>query len=290
MADGAILRGYAFSKKPKSGNISKSVMRAPCPLLCLASELGNSREYQNFAVQMAGQLHAPERVYTLDMRGRGRSDYRGVADSDIHVDVEDLISFCDAHNLHNCDVIASGYSAFVIFLAGVKRPALVRKLILNDAAPQFDDMGLARRTALNQRARAPENWDECVRQLREQKGEEFPEFNEEDWISMARLTWRDQSGKPVPEMAKNLERFSNLVDYDQNQPNLWNEFKIYRNRPILLIRGENSPLVTEEVVNKVKKRHPRLQVIEAKGQGHVPQLERGTLVGQVLDFLLKSHI
>ena len=88
-------------------------------------------------------------------------------------------------------------------------------------------------------------------------------------------------------IAKGLKRWSNLVDYDNEQPSLWPEFAMFKNRPVMLVHGEHSSLVTDAIVEKTAQHHDQLAIAMAKGQGHVPQLERGQLTLQVMTFLAR---
>ncbi len=288
LVDGAMLRGYQYHQIVDPKSRRKSLPQHTTPLLCLASELGNSREHHRFALALASQIAAVMKIYTLDLRGRGLSDAAGLELSDTATDADDLISFCDAHNLHHIDLVVTGFSVFVLLLAITKRPGLVRKLILNDAAPEFDAVGIARRTALMQRAGQPTSWEDAAEQLHSLKGEEFPYFSQPDWLDLAHQKWRDEAGKPALDTAKKLFRGSNLADYDNRQPSLWPEFALLNTRPVLLIRGEFSSLVTAEVSQKTAAQHTKLEIIVAKGQGHFPQLERGHLTDQILDFLQRE--
>jgi len=285
MTDGAMLHGYIYSNQSNPVASQKQTLPLPIPLLCLATELGNSREHHKFICALAAQPGAPKHIHTLDLRGRGRSDQAAVASTDIETDVDDLISYCDAHNLHGIDVVVSGYSGFVVFHAATKRPSLVRRLILNDSAPEFDDVGIARHQALMHRIGQPSNWEDCVDSLRLVKGEEFPEFSDEDWQAMARIVWQDIDGRPALELAKDLARYSNVVDYDSKQPSLWLQFYLFFQHPILLIVGEYSDLVTPNIVEKMRAQCRNLTVITGSGQGHVPQLERDELPEKILAFL-----
>ncbi|MEP0944925.1 MAG: alpha/beta hydrolase [Rhizobiaceae bacterium] len=287
MVDGAKLRGYIYRRMDGPKPKRKNAPMMTTPLLCLATELGNGRQHHRFALAMACQPQSAQKIITLDMRGRGRSDFEGIAGSSVASDADDLISFCDAHNLHHIDLVVSGYSVFAVFAAMTKRPGLVQRLVLNDAAPEFDAVGIARRTVQMQRATNPTTWDECIEHLKLLKGEDFPAFSDDDWLDMARQGWRDEEGQPVKDVAKGLKRWSNLVDYDNEQPSLWPEFALFKHRPVMLVQGEHSSLVTGAIVDKTAKHHPELAIVQAKGQGHVPQLERGQLTLQVMTFLLR---
>ena len=285
MSDGAMLRGFRFQSENQPRGRRRKTNPVTTPLLCLATDLGNSKEHHRFALSLASQEDAAQRIFTLDLRGRGLSDSDGVESSDVASDADDLISFCDAQNLHHIDVVVSGFSAFVLFLAATKRPGLVRRLVLNDASAEFDAVGIARHNALVQRTDHPATWDLGAEQLKDMKGEEFPYFGDADWMDLARQKWRDIDGRPVIDIAKGLVRWSNAGDFDSEQPSLWPQFAIFKDRPVLMVRGEFSGLVTSDIAAKTAAHHPELHLILAKGQGHVPQLERGHLTENVLKFL-----
>ncbi|MEP1205849.1 MAG: alpha/beta hydrolase [Rhizobiaceae bacterium] len=288
MSDGAILHGYIYHSIAVETKSRKKTPSVTTPLLCLASELGNCREHHRFALGLASQPAAKQRIFTLDMRGRGLSQVRRIRKTDVSTDADDLISFCDANNLHHIDMLVSGFSLYALLLAMVKRPGLVRKLVLNDAAPEFEDVALAKHIALVHRIGRPASWEDGAEQLRTLKGQDFPHFADEDWLDMARQVWRDAKGKPALETAKGLMRWSNRTDLGSFQPNLWPAFGMFKTRPVLLVKGEYSSLITDVIAAKMGLFLPSLEVIIAKRQGHVPQLERGHLTDQVLAFLLKA--
>ena len=288
MGDGAILRAYLYRRELSLADKRRKAPKLTTPLLCLPTELGNARQLHRIALALAFHEDTNNKIYTLSLRGRGDSDHQGAAASDLTTDADDLISFCDAHNLHHIDVMVSGYTVFTVFSAMSRRPSLVRRLILNDSAPEFDAVGIARRTALMQRTSQPENWEACAEQLRDLKGEEFPQFTDSDWLDMAKQDYRLEESGPVPDIAKGLVRWSNMADYDAQQPSLWPELRLFNRNPVLLVHGEHSGLVTTEIAQKTQAAHPDMDVIEAIGQGHVPQLERGPLPGQIVKFLLRA--
>ena len=166
-----------------------------------------------------------------------------------------------------------------------KRPGLVRKLVLNDAGPEFDSVGIARSAALRKRTSAPDNWEQAKSYLHNNLQDQFPGFDADDWKALAETIWRNEDGRPVADYDKSLLRMSNDVDYDNRQLQLWPEFRIFRSTPTLLIRGENSRLMTIPIVETMRATLPSLTVLDAKGQGHVPCLDRDGLTQAVLEFL-----
>ncbi len=187
--------------------------------------------------------------------------------------------------LHGIDILSSGRSVQSVFLTGPIRPSLVRKLILNDTGPELDSVGIARQIALRQRQSPANNWQEAVDNLKQLKGKEFPTLSNSQWEAMARTVWRDEGGKPVPDIRLGLQRMANAVSYDEKQVQLWKEVKLFDRCHKLLVRGEHSSLLTVEIAQRLMDRIPNLQEVVAEGQGHVPILHLNGLVGEILSFL-----
>lgn len=278
MMDGARLASYRYWNEAKPRSCLP-------PLLCLPDELGRAKDHHRLTLSLLEQKKRPSYIHALSLRGRGASEAKNVAHTSAVNDADDLISYCDARNLHHIDVVVSGRSIYTLLLALMKRPGLARRVVLNDAAPEFDAVAIARETALNQRGRAPATWEDAIKLLRERKGATFSAFRDEDWEHAASIRWHEVDGKPAPTNDKKLVRFSNSVDYDAPQPRLWTEFKLLDKTPALLVHGENSALVSPAIVEQMKAEHPGLTVEVAEGQGHVPALHLGDLPQRIGDFL-----
>ncbi len=278
MSDAARLTSYVYASAISSADPMP-------PLLCLPDELGRSQDHHRLALALSARAQGPRVIHTLSLRGRGSSDASAIADTSALDDADDLISYCDARNLHHCDIVVNGRSIYTLLLALVKRPGLARCVVLNDAAPEFDAVAIARETTLNQRSKPPASWEDAVALLRERKGNAFPVFSKDDWDHAARIRWSDVDGKPGPTNDPKLVRFSNLIDYDAPQPRLWDEFKLLGAARVLLIRGENSALVTDEITDRMSDILPSLTVETADGQGHVPALHLGDLPNRIAAFL-----
>lgn len=72
------------------------------------------------------------RVYALDLRGHGRSDWPGAYSLPLMRD--DVLGFLDALGLERVDVVAHSMGGLVACLLAAKCPARVRRLVLEDVA------------------------------------------------------------------------------------------------------------------------------------------------------------
>ena len=285
MRDGARLQVYRHTRADLPARGRNLESRSPVPLLCVPDELGNSRELHGFILSLMALKNAPMEIYSVDLRGRGNSEAKNIADSDLDSDADDLISVCDALGLHHVDILVSGRGVYPVVLSAPKRPGLIRRLILNDAAGEFDAVGIARLSARSKRSTEPKSWEEAVDQLQELNQEQFPNLDREQWRILATTIWNDAGGKPERSYHEGLLRLSNSDDFDSKQPDLWTEMKILTNRPSLLLRGENSLLVTREIANQMADALNQLSIHEIADQGHVPLLNSNDLPETILTFL-----
>ncbi|MEM9734445.1 MAG: alpha/beta hydrolase [Pseudomonadota bacterium] len=284
MKDGAILHGeeWRLIPKPRRG---KAPAPMDMPLLCLPNEMGNGTDYEAFLKALLQLPGPPAKVITLDLRGRGKSSKAPVHGTSVESDGDDLVTVMDVRGLHHIAALASGWGALPLFHAVVKRPGAVSKLILNDAGPTLDSVGIARQTALRQRQGAPSSWAEAGEQMKVLLDQDFPNATQADFLAMAKKRWRDDGGKPALNRSADLQRVSNTVNYDERPPEMWKEFALFRRCPTLLVRGEHSSLLTQEIAQQMAERHGKLVRLEAKDQGNIPDLAATGLPEALLAFL-----
>ncbi|EFL90668.1 alpha/beta fold hydrolase [Ahrensia sp. R2A130] len=279
MRDGEILHGWRYTRSDGGTGSCNH-------LLALHGELGNARQLTLIAHAALAQTNGPASIITPDMRGRGRSSSAKAAGTDVQTDAADLISICDGLNLHHVDMLVSGRSAGILFNALPGRPTLCRKVVFNDGAPAFDPVGIAAHTARIQRGGEPATWEEAVERLTAGRSQFLEGRSADELKAYARAIWRDDNGKPVRDRSRDLVRDSNSGSFDDKQPEYWKELAILKDRPVLLIHGEQSKLVTNKEVTAMKESlGNNLTVVEASGQGHPPELAAGQLPKTVTDFL-----
>ena len=55
--------------------------------------------------------------------------------------------------------------------------------------------------------------------------------------------------------------------------------------PTLVLRGENSDVLSKETLAEMARRHPGMQVQIVRGQGHAPLLRDSETIGRISEFL-----
>jgi len=91
----------------------------------------------------------------------------------------------------------------------------------------------------------------------------------------------------VPTYDVNLAKTLEGVDFEKPFPPLWKEFDALPNKPVMVIRGANSDLLSPETVEAMRARRPRLVTIEVPDQGHAPLLADAETIGRIAEFVYR---
>lgn len=293
---------------------------APCPLVCLPGLTRNGRDFEPVAARFA----AGRRVVTIDFRGRGASEY-AVDPSTYQPAVEaaDTLAMLDRLGLGPVVILGTSRGGLVGMAMAAMRPdgasdpsasvrpdgsdsaqtpdiaglsdptarlgrtrrARVAGLILNDIGPAIERSGLMRIKGYVGVGPAPETWAAAVAALRATTGDQFPALDEAGWDRKARRIFREIGGRPAfdydPALALGL---AGLTD-DSPIPTVWPLFAALAGRPVLVIRGVLSDILSEETVTAMAAAHPGLAVHRVPDQGHAPLLEDAATLDRIDGFL-----
>ena len=58
--------------------------------------------------------------------------------------------------------------------------------------------------------------------------------------------------------------------------------------PVLAIRGENSDILSEKTLAEMRARHPRLDALTVRGQGHAPLLKDAPTITAIAEFFAQT--
>ena len=148
----------------------------------------------------------------------------------------------------------------------------ITAIVLNDIGPVIESDGLRRiRDYLSTRAE-PANLGGAATHLKAVHGAEFPALASCDWSDMAEAIYRNIDGKLVADFDPALVEPWKAMDFSKPLADLWPQFDSLAASPLLIVRGENSRLLSETTVQTMLVRHPTARAIVATGQGHAPLL------------------
>ncbi|MEF0939357.1 alpha/beta fold hydrolase [Rhizobium sp. BR 362] len=255
------------------------------PIVCLPGLTRNSRDFHDLALLLSRDS-AARRVITLDFRGRGLSAW----DDDksrynLAVEAQDVLAACAALNIPKAVFIGTSRGGLVLHLLAASHPDILKAVILNDIGPVLEKEGLVDIRDYLNRDRKPANWDEAVEILQENHGRAFTALTGNDWRDMARAIYTLTDGKVVADFDPAIAAQMKSLDFETPLPDLWPQFEAFRNIPLMVIRGENSKLLTTASLEEMARRHPGMTTKIAIGQGHAPMLHLGDIPAAIQHFL-----
>jgi pimeloyl-ACP methyl ester carboxylesterase len=243
-------------------------------VICLPGLTRNGRDFHDLALHLAQAADRPKRVIVLDSRGRGLSEYdKDWQNYNVITEAGDVLAMLAALGIETADFIGTSRGGILIHLLAAMEPTVLKRIVLNDIGPVIEGEGLMRIKAALERAPKPKDWDDAVKIQRDLHGHEFPALTLRDWDIHARAVYREfKPGKISadfdPKLLKTLESFDPSVPI----PDLWTQFGGLAGKPLMVIRGENSKLLSAATVAEMQMLHPKMAQIIVGGQGHAPML------------------
>ncbi len=255
------------------------------PVVCLP---GLSRTTADFAV-LAEALAASDgrRVLVIDSRGRGLSD-RDPDPRNYNPAIEggDVLAVLAATGVTEAIFVGTSRGGIITMLLAPHRPELIRGAVLNDIGPVLERAGLERIRGYVGKLPQPRSWDEAVASLKRIAGRDFTALDEAGWLHYARLTFREEDGRFAPVYDPALMHNVAAMDLD-DIPTLWPQFEALGGVPVLVVRGENSDLLSVATAAEMRRRHPDCRLLSVPGQGHAPFLTDPPTVAAIRDFVAR---
>jgi pimeloyl-ACP methyl ester carboxylesterase len=251
------------------------------PLLCLHGLTRNSRDFADLAERYSPQY----RVLALDFRGRGLSDNDPLpARYNPLTYAGDVIELLDRLAIPQAIFVGTSLGGLVTMLLASMAPQRIAAAILNDIGPDVDASGIGRILSYVGKDRRFSTWDEAADAIAANYGAAFVRYTRVDWVNMAKRNCREEDGEI---------RF----DYDMAiaEPfkvagpaptvDMWPLFEALARKPLLVIRGERSDLLTAATIEKMKEVAPDVRLALVAGVGHAPELNEPEAAAAIDEFL-----
>ncbi len=257
------------------------------PAVCLPGLARTAEDFDVLATALASDGTAPRRVLALDYRGRGLSEYDRDADNyTVPVESDDVISVLTALEAAPAVIIGTSRGGLIAMALAIKQPGAMAGVVLNDIGPVIEPKGLFRIKGYVGKLPEPRTLEEGAEILRRLSDVQFPKLEAADWLDAARRHWREQDGKWVTTYDPALSRILEPISPDQPLPSQWPQFDALGRLPVLLFRGANSDILSEETVAAMIQRHPGLDAFEVPDQGHAPLLTEPATISKIVEFAI----
>lgn len=260
------------------------------PVVCLAGLTRNARDFHFLATHLATDPSAPREVYALDYRGRGLSDHdRDWRNYSPFIEMLDTLDFMSTANLHDAAVVGTSRGGIIAMMMAVVRPGMIGAAVLNDIGPEIGTAGLARIMGYAGKIPVPADWNEAVALVRQINERFFTDMSADDWEALARMSFNEtEDGRPAASYDRRIAKALSQIDISKRIPDMWAYYDALQHVPLMVLRGENSDLLSPETFEEMKQRHPNPTALTVPAQGHpVLFLDRFS-IAEVGRFLVNS--
>ena len=260
---------------------------ARLPVICLHGLTRNSKDFEDIAPLIASWGH---RVIVPDVRGRGQSGRDpDPGNYQPKTYARDVVEMMAALDVPRALFIGTSMGGLIMMTLMAIRPKAIAAAILNDVGPWIAPEGIARIMGYAGKKADIRSWEDAADYVRRTNEIALPGFGEAEWRAMARRTFRDVGGVPV-------------LDYDPaisvrlgKPPGRlagWIAAMLFRRlargRPTLLIRGQQSDVVSAAIAERMQRAAPGMGRVDVPGVGHAPMLSEPMAVDAIGRFL-RTH-
>jgi pimeloyl-ACP methyl ester carboxylesterase len=251
------------------------------PVICLPGLARTAADFHDLAAYLAQE----RRVAVIESRGRGRSerdpDWRHY---DIPHELADLLAGLTALDIPRAVFVGTSRGGLLTMALATLRPAMIAGAVLNDIGPVVELAGLQRIAGYVGKLAPPADWEAAAAALKSGDGVRFTALTDADWRALARAMWREEDGRLVLDYDPAIGNTLSTVDLTTALPPAWPIFDALPPVPVMVLRGENSDILSAETAAAMVARRPGVTLLEVPGQGHAPLL-RGALLAPLAEFI-----
>lgn len=247
-------------------------------VLCLPGLTRNARDFEALALRLAREW----RVISPEMRGRGDSAY--AKDSSTYNPfqyVDDVNHLLEQAGIERYVAIGTSLGGLMTMILAMNAPERIVGAVLNDVGPVLEAEGLARIGGYVGQGRSFPTWMHAARALEETQGVAYPDYRTDDWLAMAkRVMVLSSNGRIVfdydMKIAEPLQRTE-----EGPPPDLWPGIEALAGKPLLLLRGGLSDLLSARTLAEMQARLPGAEAVTLDRVGHAPTLDEPEAVAAI---------
>jgi pimeloyl-ACP methyl ester carboxylesterase len=255
------------------------------PVVCLPGLTRTTADFEELAVALASSPETPRRVLSIDYRGRGLSDYdRDPRNYTLLTELADLRAVLTALDVAPAVFVGTSRGGLLTMLLAAAQPMAIAGAVLNDIGPVIEPTGLARIKSYVGKLPPLKSFEEGAQIFRRLFSQHFTRFTDQDWLAYSRRSFKVVQHRLVPTYDVGLAKTMEGIDFNRPLPPMWAQFDALARVRLMVLRGENSDLLSENTVTAMRTRRSAMETVDVPGQGHAPVLS-GEFIGRIADFV-----
>ena len=254
-------------------------------VLCLPGLTRTGADFDPLARALATDRQHPRRVLALDYRGRGQSDDDpDPANYTVPVEAGDVIGVLQALDAAPAIIVGTSRGGLIAMVLAAIRPERIAGVVFNDIGPVIERDGLLRIKSYVGAMGAPRDYQEAAAILQRLFADQFPNLTKDDWHAAARRGFRPDGDRLATTYDPALARGLDGLTPETPLPALWNEFDALRDKPLMVVRGALSDILSPATVDEMQRRRPDLETVVVADQGHPPLLREPDIIARIAAF------
>ncbi len=268
-------------------------------IICLPGLTRNSKDFHDLASHLASDY----RVLCLDFRGRGQSEH-DLKWRHYHPGTyaRDTWKLLDELAIEKVIVIGTSLGGLVAMIMSAQQGSRIKAIVMNDIGPEVNPVGI-KRILKNAGVQVKiNNWQDAADRCKFMGSHALPNMPDEFWQKFARRSYRlNNIGIPELDMDPNigvairkgikparflakLRKLGILKRFGGAFIDPWDSFKTVK-MPCLVLRGEISDVLSEDIVKRMCVVKPDLQCAVIPKRGHAPLLDEPESLTAIDSFL-----
>jgi pimeloyl-ACP methyl ester carboxylesterase len=253
------------------------------PLICLHGLTRNSRDFEAFATRYAGRF----RILTPDFRGRGMSGHDPVSSHYVPPTyAADILQLLDQLGITQAIFVGTSLGGIVTMLIASMQPDRVAAAILNDVGPDLDPEGIDRIKSYVGKAVKFGDWGEAAAYIADINHGQPVSHSQEDWIKAAHRLCKEDGDSIIFDYDTAIAEPFNAPG-DASAIDMWPHFRALGKAPLLIVRGENSDLLSPITAQAMLVAAPGARLVTIPGVGHAPDLTEPAAIAAIDSFLFE---
>lgn len=247
------------------------------PLICLHGLTRNGGDFDVLRPLLPGI-----RIIAMDSRGRGGSDHSGPETYTVAREAQDVIEMMDHLGIAAAPFIGTSRGGMVAMAIAARAPDRITGLCLNDIGPEMEPEGRMRIPTYIGIQPAERTIAERVAAM-PAHNPGFANVPLERWqAEVERHFVETPDGLRIAYDPALRDAFMATID---RAPNMWHGYDALAGKPVAVIRGANSLILSPRIIAEMARRRPDLIVAEVPDRGHMPFLDEPESLAAIRAFL-----